>query len=155
MLKITHSLWGSPPDPTKGSNPFQCYLSLSDWCACMCFVYLHYFYQYILCITQEEFSLIESNQQICDFYKDNVEICEVKFWYQQLFIQWNTNSRPPLSLLNLVCVVCLCVSDIKLQYLIICQISVNLIPYCIKHTARFFWYQGMCRYQGVCRTRHV
>ena len=67
------------------TNPFQCYFSLSVWCACVCFVYLHYFIS-ILCVPQEEFSLAESTQQICDFYKrviveskDREEISEVDF----------------------------------------------------------------------------
>ena len=48
----------------------------------------------ILCVPWEEFSVTESSQQICDFCKgvilkskDSVEICEVSFWYQELFIK--------------------------------------------------------------------
>ena len=41
---------------------------LLAWCACVCFVYLDYFYQYSLCSTGR-ISLTESNQQIRDFYK--------------------------------------------------------------------------------------
>ena len=50
------------------TNPFQCYLSLRVWCVCMCVVYLHHFCQFIY-VSQEEPSLIASNQQIYDFYK--------------------------------------------------------------------------------------
>ena len=48
----------------------------------LCFVYLHQFLQ-VVCVSQEEFTLIESNQQICDFYKtvifENKDIVESKF----------------------------------------------------------------------------
>ena len=33
------------------TNSIQCYLFLSVWCVCVCFVYLHHFYQYFLCFT--------------------------------------------------------------------------------------------------------
>ena len=33
------------------ANLFQCYLTLSVWCACLCFNNLHYFHQYCLCFT--------------------------------------------------------------------------------------------------------
>ena len=49
------------------TNPFQCYLSLSNWCVCILFIYTISIT--ITCASQEEPSLISSNQQICDFYK--------------------------------------------------------------------------------------
>ena len=70
------------------TNPFQFYFSLSIWCACVCFVYLHY-----LCVSWKELSLIEFNRHICDLYKWVIfEIYEINFWYEQLLIQWNTDS---------------------------------------------------------------
>ena len=33
------------------TNSIQCYLFLSVWCVCVCFAYLHHFYQYFLCFT--------------------------------------------------------------------------------------------------------
>ena len=94
---------------------------------CVLFVYTTFIST--LCVPQEEFSLIKSNQQICGFYKDSVEISEIKFWYQQLFTQWNTKSCREhiaggfniylygwVSLLALVCFVCLCMCDTKSEY---------------------------------------
>ena len=49
------------------TNPFQCYLSLSVWCVCVLFIYTISIR--IICVSQEEPSLIVSNQQIYDFYK--------------------------------------------------------------------------------------
>ena len=43
------------------TNPFQCHLSLSVWCVCVCFVHLHHFIS-IMCVSPEEPSLITSNQ---------------------------------------------------------------------------------------------
>ena len=44
-------------------------------CVCVCvyiFVYLHHFYQYYMCVSQEEPSLIDSNQQIHDLQVNNI-----------------------------------------------------------------------------------
>ena len=64
------------------TNCWQCYLSLSVWCECVCLVYLHHFCQY-LCVSWEELSLIESNQQIYDCNKwvilKSKDIVESKF----------------------------------------------------------------------------
>ena len=43
----------------------------------------------ILCVSQEELGLTESNQLICDLYKgvifeDILELYKVHFWYQQI-----------------------------------------------------------------------
>ena len=57
------------------TNPFQCYSSLSIWCVCVCVcvcecvVFICTSCISIICVSQEEPSLIASNQQICDFYK--------------------------------------------------------------------------------------
>ena len=71
------------------TNPFQCYLSVFVFrcvyeclfvclCVCMCvcvcvcgvcFVYLHHFYQYYLCLTGRTQSCNACNQQIHGFYK--------------------------------------------------------------------------------------
>ena len=48
------------------TSSFQCYLSLSVWCACL-FIYSTSII--IICVSQEEPSLIASNQQAFDFYK--------------------------------------------------------------------------------------
>ena len=63
---------------------------------CVCFVYLHQFLQ-IVCVSQEEFTLIESNQQIYDFYKrvifEKQKHCgEYIFDTSDLSIQCNTHS---------------------------------------------------------------
>ena len=50
-------------------NPFQCYLSLSVWCVCVCVLFIYTIFISIVCVSQEEPSLIASNQQINDFYK--------------------------------------------------------------------------------------
>ena len=88
--------------------------------------------------------------------KDSLEICAVNFWYQQLLIQWNTNScwehitgafniylYSSVSALALAGVACLCLCvwyqiRVLAKYLIMCQTSVNLLPCCISY-ARFFW----------------
>ena len=49
------------------ANPFQCYLSLSAWCVCVLFIYTISIS--IICASQEEPSLIATNQQIYDIYK--------------------------------------------------------------------------------------
>ena len=51
------------------TNPFQCYLSLSVWCVCLCVLFIYTISISIICVSQEEPSLIASNQQINDFYK--------------------------------------------------------------------------------------
>ena len=48
------------------TSSFQCYLSLNVWCACL-FIYSTSII--IICVSQEEPSLIASNQQAFDFYK--------------------------------------------------------------------------------------
>ena len=76
------------------TNPF---LSVSGWCVCD---FLNYTISIsILCVSWEEPSLNESDQQICDFYKskifeskDTVEHCKINFLYQQIFIQCDTDS---------------------------------------------------------------
>ena len=65
--------------------PFQCYLSLSVWC--VCFVYLHHFYQYY-CVLLEELSLIASNEQIYTFYKWVIFLKENTLWKVNLWYQW-------------------------------------------------------------------
>ena len=52
------------------SNLPQCYLSLSVLCVCVCGFFIIYVISIrIICASQEELSLIASNQQIYDFYK--------------------------------------------------------------------------------------
>ena len=55
------------------TNPFQFYLSLSVWCVCLCVcvcvLFIYTISISIPCISWEELSLMESNQQIYDFYK--------------------------------------------------------------------------------------
>ena len=55
------------------NKPFQYYLSLSVWFVFVRFVYLYHFYQHylIICVSQEEASLIASNQQIYDLLVNN------------------------------------------------------------------------------------
>ena len=47
---------------------FQCYLSESFglW---VCILFIYNVSTSIICVSVEELTLIESNQQICDFYK--------------------------------------------------------------------------------------
>ena len=68
------------------TNPFQCYLSVSGWCVCVCVFLIYTISISILCVSWEEPSLNESDQQICDFYKskifeskDTVEHCKINF----------------------------------------------------------------------------
>ena len=52
------------------SKPFQCYLSLSAWCVFVwCVLFVYTISVSILCVSRQGRSLIESNQQICGFYK--------------------------------------------------------------------------------------
>ena len=51
------------------TNPFQCYFSLRVWCVCMCVLFIYTISISIIYVSQEEPSLIASNQQIYDFYK--------------------------------------------------------------------------------------
>ena len=48
------------------NDHFQSYLSLSEW---WCLLWLFTLFLNILCVSWEEISLLESNQQICDFHK--------------------------------------------------------------------------------------
>ena len=63
----------------------------------MCFAHLHHFHQYSL-ISREGLCLLESNQQICDFYSwiifEKQRHCEPqsKLFYQQVILQSNTSS---------------------------------------------------------------
>ena len=51
------------------SNPFQCYLhSLSEILVCVS-VFIYIISISVFCVSQEELSCIESNQQIYDFYE--------------------------------------------------------------------------------------
>ena len=49
------------------TNPFQCYLSVFDVCVCVLFICTISIS--IICVSKDEPSLIESNQQIYDIYK--------------------------------------------------------------------------------------
>ena len=60
------------------TNPFQCCLFLSVWCVCVCvcvctrvFIFI-YTISISICISQEDPSLIESNQQIYDLQVNNI-----------------------------------------------------------------------------------
>ena len=55
------------------ANPFQCYLSLSVWCACVCvcvcvFLFIYIISINIISVSKDEPSLVASNQQIYDIY---------------------------------------------------------------------------------------
>ena len=87
-----------------------------------------------------------------------VEKCEVNFWYQQLFIQWNIDNCCEyiaegvniylygwFSHLVPVCALCLSLwvwyqIRVLAKILSMCPISVNLMPCCTKNTTRFLWY---------------
>ena len=51
------------------TEPFSCYLSFTVWCVCVLSIYI--FNISILCVLQEELSLMKSNQQIYNLYKRN------------------------------------------------------------------------------------
>ena len=52
------------------TNPFQSYLgSFSERLVCMYVQFIYTISISILCVSWEELSLTESNQQMCDFYK--------------------------------------------------------------------------------------
>ena len=52
------------------SSPFQCLLYLSGWCVCVCVFCLFPPFLSIFFVFQgKKLCLIESNHQICDFYK--------------------------------------------------------------------------------------
>ena len=53
----------------KLTNPFQCYLSLSVWCMCVCILIIYTISISTIYVSQEEPSLIASNQQIYEFYQ--------------------------------------------------------------------------------------
>ena len=78
-------------------QPFQCYLSLSVVCVC---VFIHIISIGVLCVSREELSLIESNQQIYmwllqanNFWKTKTlwDFERVIFHSSKLLIQCNTN----------------------------------------------------------------
>ena len=89
------------------TNPFQCYLSVSVQCVrvfarvCVCVLFVYTISigisVSIICVSQEDVSLIASNQQICDFYKLVVfekkrHIGKYNLYISELFIQCNTGS---------------------------------------------------------------
>ena len=144
------------------TNPFQCYLSLRVWCVCMCVLFIYTISISIIYVSQEEPSLIASNQQIYDFYKwiifEKKRHCgKYIFDIGEVFIQGrkdnccehitrgvNIHFYGCVILLPPECVVCLCVCDIKSEY----QQKTTL---CVKlsklgtllhkiHTSRSFWY---------------
>ena len=65
------------------TDPFQCYLSLSVWCICVCVgvcvcvcmcvcaLFIYIISVTIICVSQEENSLIASYQQIYHFLQAN------------------------------------------------------------------------------------
>ena len=145
------------------TNPVQCYLSLSVWyvCVCVCVLFVYTIYICIICVSKDEHSFIASNRRICLL---QLNFCgtlwKVNFWYQwiiHLIIKCNKCSCSEqitgginiylygcVSVLAPECAVCICVflcvisNVFGLYYM--CQISVNLMLYCIKHTSRSFWY---------------
>ena len=143
------------------SNPYQCYLPLGVWYVCVLFIYTTISTS-IICISKKNLNFIASNQQTCDFYKwvilkrKGIVVSKVQFWYQWI-IQCNMDSccenitggvtiylHGCQSIGPCVCSVSVCVCVcMRLWYQMRvpanyrCQIAVNLMPYCIKHTARF------------------
>ena len=133
------------------TNSFQCYLSLSVWCASVCFVYLHYFHRVFFVFHRKNLVLLNTINRYVTSIRE-------KFFenqrHQQLFIQWNTNSCCEhirggsniylyewVSLLALVCVACLCLCvwyqiRVLAKNLVMCQTSVNLITCCIKQNLK-------------------
>ena len=49
------------------TNAFRCYLSLSVWCACVCVLFIYTISISIICVWQEEPSVMASNQKVYDF----------------------------------------------------------------------------------------
>ena len=60
-FRSVHTTIQNPPP-----HSFQCYLSLSVWCVCVLFIYT---ISISIIVSQEESSLIASNEQIYNFYK--------------------------------------------------------------------------------------
>ena len=79
------------------TNPFQCYLSECLVCVRLCVLFIYTISISIICVSQEEPSLIACNQQICDFYNwiifDKKRHCgKWSFDISELFIQCNKDS---------------------------------------------------------------
>ena len=131
------------------TNPFHCYLSLSVrylcFCCCCClFIYISTISISIICVSQEEPGLWLL--QVNNFWKEQM-LWKVDFWYQWIIhlITGGVNiySYGCVSLLAPECCVCLCVwyqIEVPVKNHILCQTSVNLMPFCIKHTWKPFWY---------------
>ena len=139
--------------------PFQCYFSQSVWCMCVLFIYTILIS--VICVSQEELSLVASNAQMYDFKKwvifKKKRHWKVNFWCHWI-IQCNTDSccehMPDgvniylygcVSLFAWMCWLSLCVyvcNQIRVpaKNFIMIQTSVNLAPCCIEHISRLFWY---------------
>ena len=124
------------------TNTFQSYFSLSEWW-CVLLIYNSFLFH----ATWEELSFIKSNQQKCRFYIspqllktwDNVELCKVNFWYQQIIHSMccehitcgvDIYLYGCVSLLVPVCAVCLCLCvwykiRVLAKHHVICYTSVN------------------------------
>ena len=153
----------------KISDSWLTNLFLSVWCVCVCVMFTYTTFISIICVWQEEPSLIASNQlmnnlQVNAFWKDKT-LWKVNFWYHwiihliiYLIIWYNKGSsfEHITSGTNIHFDECVslmapeCNVFVRLWYQIgvpvknhiMCQTSVNLTPCCIKHTSRSFWYQG-------------
>ena len=115
------------------TNLFQCYLSLSVCYLCMWMLFIYTISISIICVSQEEHSLIASNLQIYDLYKciifEKKRHCgKYIFYISELLIQRRKDSCcEPITgaakiylygcviLLPSECVVCLCVCAISNQ----------------------------------------
>ena len=128
-------------------------LSLSEkWWRVFC---LFTPYLSVIFVSRENLSIAESNEQICDFYKsvtfEKQRRCgtlQNQFLianYSLNVIQRVIQSMPYLYLsvsrLVHVCAMrlCLCMCDIKSKPSHLLDLG-KLMPCCIKHTARSFWY---------------
>ena len=90
---------------------FQCYLSLSVWC--MYVLFIHTIFISVICVSQEELSLIASNEQMYDFCKwlifKKKRHWKVNFWYHWT-IQCNTDICCEHMADGLMIYLCGCVS---------------------------------------------
>ena len=105
--------------------------------SCVCVLFIYTISISITFVSQDESSLIASNQQVCD--STAVSTCR---WCQYRFIQMYHSTSPKVRCMSLCVSVYMCVisNQITSKKTTLHQTSVNLTPCCIKHTSRS-WYK--------------